>query len=72
MWPVSPAPFLCFVQLDLREQGLLRFSAGAPYPLITFGPFPSPQNVVAALARATGEAKGGASHLLSKTSAERA
>ncbi|GAQ86902.1 Glucosidase II catalytic (alpha) subunit and related enzymes [Klebsormidium nitens] len=41
-------------ELDLREQGLLRFSASAPYPLITFGPYPSPDKVVAALARATG------------------
>lgn len=52
---ISSPQFPC-LQLDLREQGLLRFSASAPYPLITFGPYPSPDKVVAALARATGEA----------------
>lgn len=41
-------------QIDLREDSTIRLTAVAPYPVITFGPFGSPTEVLVSLSHAIG------------------
>ncbi|KAI5082036.1 hypothetical protein GOP47_0001779 [Adiantum capillus-veneris] len=41
-------------EVDLQKESLIHFAAEAPYPLIMFGPFPSPATVMATFSRAIG------------------
>ncbi|GER56247.1 alpha glucosidase-like protein [Striga asiatica] len=41
-------------EVDLQEPSTIKFVSEFPYPVITFGPFPSPSAVLASFARATG------------------
>lgn len=42
------------VKIDLRKEATIRIAAAAPYPLITFGPYPNPEALIVAFAQATG------------------
>ncbi|KAG0578554.1 hypothetical protein KC19_4G032600 [Ceratodon purpureus] len=41
-------------EIDLRKESIIKMSSDAPYPVITFGPFPTPEALMTSLARATG------------------
>ncbi|KAG0504780.1 hypothetical protein M758_N018300 [Ceratodon purpureus] len=41
-------------EVDLRKECIIRFVSAAPYPVITFGPYPSPEALLIALAHAIG------------------
>ncbi|XP_043806992.1 alpha-glucosidase 2 isoform X2 [Manihot esculenta] len=41
-------------EIDLRKESIIQFTASAPYPVITFGPFASPNGVLKSLSRAIG------------------
>ncbi|KAJ4851187.1 hypothetical protein Tsubulata_000510 [Turnera subulata] len=41
-------------EIDLRTESIIRFVAPSPYPVITFGPFASPSDVLKSLSRAIG------------------
>ncbi|KAI4365348.1 hypothetical protein MLD38_021341 [Melastoma candidum] len=41
-------------EIDLRKESIVKFTAPSSYPVITFGPFASPQNVITSLSRAIG------------------
>ncbi|XP_024399119.1 uncharacterized protein [Physcomitrium patens] len=41
-------------EIDLRKEATIRIAAAAPYPLITFGPYPNPEALIVAFAQATG------------------
>ncbi|CAA6669563.1 unnamed protein product [Spirodela intermedia] len=41
-------------EVDLREESTIRFAASVSYPIITFGPFESPTEVLTRLSRAIG------------------
>ncbi|OAY72905.1 Alpha-glucosidase 2 [Ananas comosus] len=41
-------------EIDLREDSTIRLTAAAPYPIITFGPFGSPTEVLVSLSHAIG------------------
>ena len=41
-------------QIDLRKESRIQFVAPSSYPVITFGPFPSPTAVLIALSHAVG------------------
>lgn len=41
-------------QIDTRKASTIRFVASGSYPVITFGPFSSPEAVLTALSKATG------------------
>jgi hypothetical protein len=38
----------------LRKETIIRLVSAAPFPVISFGPYPSPEELTAALARAIG------------------
>lgn len=42
------------LQIDLRQESTIRFAAPSAYPVITFGPFDTPAQVVASLSHAIG------------------
>lgn len=46
----------CYVhkQIDLRKESTIRFIAPSSYPVITFGPFASPTEVLISLSKAIG------------------
>lgn len=44
-------------QVDLRGENCVQFFAPSPFPVITFGPFTSPTDVLTSLSRATGTSK---------------
>jgi hypothetical protein len=41
-------------QIDLRKESTIRFVAPSSYPVITFGPFASPTEVLISLSKAIG------------------
>lgn len=41
-------------QIDLRKESVIQFAAPSSYPVITFGPFPSPAAVLISLSHAIG------------------
>lgn len=41
-------------QIDLKKESKIQFVAPSSYPVITFGPFPSPTAVLIALSHAIG------------------
>ncbi|XP_024376323.1 uncharacterized protein [Physcomitrium patens] len=41
-------------EIDLRKEAVIRIAAEAPYPVITFGPYPNPEALLVALASAIG------------------
>ncbi|KAG6541415.1 hypothetical protein Mapa_017193 [Marchantia paleacea] len=41
-------------EIDTRKESTIRFVASGSYPVVTFGPFPSPEAVLTALSKATG------------------
>lgn len=41
-------------QIDLRKESIIQFVAPSPYPVITFGPFASPSDVLISLSHAIG------------------
>ncbi|KAI5327249.1 hypothetical protein L3X38_026645 [Prunus dulcis] len=41
-------------EIDLRKESMIQFIAPSSYPVITFGPFPSPQAVLISLSHAIG------------------
>jgi hypothetical protein len=41
-------------QIDLRKESTIRFIAPSSYPVITFGPFASPTEVLISLSKAIG------------------
>nr|PNR55777.1 hypothetical protein PHYPA_006674 [Physcomitrium patens] len=41
-------------EIDLRKEAYIRIIAAAPYPVITFGPFPTPDALMTSLSRAIG------------------
>ncbi|KAL3681207.1 hypothetical protein R1sor_024163 [Riccia sorocarpa] len=42
------------VEIDTRKEGTIRFVASGDYPVVTIGPYPTPEEVVTALSKATG------------------
>eukprot|EP00850_Spirogloea_muscicola_P006800 SM000033S12321 [mRNA] locus=s33:142660:151351:+ [translate_table: standard] len=43
------------VEVDLRKEGVIRFAAPGAYPVVTFGPFSTPEAVLTSLSHAIGE-----------------
>jgi hypothetical protein len=41
-------------QIDLREESTIKFSAPSAYPIVTFGPFNTPSEVMSSLSHAIG------------------
>lgn len=41
-------------QIDLRQESTIKFSASSAYPVITFGPFNTPSDVMTSLSHAIG------------------
>jgi len=41
-------------EIDLRQESTIKFSASSAYPVITFGPFNSPADVMTSLSHAIG------------------
>lgn len=41
-------------QIDLRKESTIKFIAPSPYPVITFGPYASPTDVLISLSHAVG------------------
>lgn len=46
--------FFVHEQIDTRKESMIQFVAPSSYPVITFGPFPSPQAVLISLSHAIG------------------
>lgn len=44
-----------FVQIDLRKEAVIKIMAAAPFPVITFGPFPTPEALMTSLSHAIGK-----------------
>ncbi|XP_024514989.1 uncharacterized protein LOC9649481 isoform X2 [Selaginella moellendorffii] len=42
-------------EVDLRKESTIRFAADCFYPVIVFGPYPAPEDLLVALANATGK-----------------
>jgi len=45
---------LNYEQIDLRKESTIKFIAAASFPVITFGPFASPTDVLVSLSHAIG------------------
>lgn len=51
--PLITDGLMC-LQIDLRKESIVKIVAEAPFPVITFGPFPTPQALMTSLSHAIG------------------